>query len=652
MNVKILIYFLLLSFFVSCDSSNDADLDKLKKENLELKEALANNATIAKVDFTDTEMILTYSNGLKVSTSIPDVLRGENGESPRIGDNGNWWIGDTDTGVIAKANDGINPHIGDNGNWWVADTDTGVIASGADGIDGVGIKSISYDSETGLMTIILTNSTESKFVILNNNGSLSANIMKDLDGKYLVSKISMGDITFGEFEYNADNQLIKLTSYNADGYSMFKSLQIEKIYTNGLTSEIITKKYASEKIVRYTDVGYLDEYIVKEDKRTEEVLLTVDKGSEFFETESDGSLYCYQKGSYSDSAKIYYYDKYLVVVEKRLDNELLKKDDGSYDFYKRCSGVQCFYKIDGRYVKSFMYKIYNNCYPFNDNYSRVKSIKISDGIFNIYSKSNVNTTTFSQPVMVNGEYENYIMFTLDYKRTIDGVYEIGDLCSETFVTLEYDSDGILVKTFSKSQKDASPEMYTEYFYDSNNIAKTQVYISVDGNWEKKDTFILFNYNNSNLLSEFVRVDDKGVKTTISKIIYDQEGNPTELFRLLGDVYNDPYSNEIINPETGLYEYYEDFIIHKGGLYSFAKIEYNYKMKNFFGNTFSCIIPELTDLKYNNAISRVVISNSINAGNIEYSDFNDGGYPTTMSFIGGGSVGSYSGQLKVEYIKIQ
>lgn len=26
--------------------------------------------------------------------------------------------------------DGITPHIGDNGNWWVGDTDTGVSASG------------------------------------------------------------------------------------------------------------------------------------------------------------------------------------------------------------------------------------------------------------------------------------------------------------------------------------------------------------------------------------------------------------------------------------------------------------------------------------------------------------------------------------------
>lgn len=32
--------------------------------------------------------------------------------------------------------DGVTPHIGDNGNWWIGDTDTGVIAQGKDGVDG------------------------------------------------------------------------------------------------------------------------------------------------------------------------------------------------------------------------------------------------------------------------------------------------------------------------------------------------------------------------------------------------------------------------------------------------------------------------------------------------------------------------------------
>ena len=64
---------------------------------------------------------------------------GANGIAPHIGENGNWWIGDADTGVkAAGANgapgqDGANgaiPRIGENGNWWIGDTDTGIKAAG------------------------------------------------------------------------------------------------------------------------------------------------------------------------------------------------------------------------------------------------------------------------------------------------------------------------------------------------------------------------------------------------------------------------------------------------------------------------------------------------------------------------------------------
>lgn len=54
---------------------------------------------------------------------------GADGITPHIGANGNWFIGDTDTGVRAE---GITPHIGTNGNWFLGDTDTGVKAQGSD----------------------------------------------------------------------------------------------------------------------------------------------------------------------------------------------------------------------------------------------------------------------------------------------------------------------------------------------------------------------------------------------------------------------------------------------------------------------------------------------------------------------------------------
>lgn len=97
---------------------------------------------------------------------------GVDGVTPHIGDNGNWYLGDEDTGVAAKGvkgdtgpqgpkggdgakgdtgpqgpkgddgakgdtgpsgADGVTPHIGDNGNWYIGSTDTGKPSRGAAG---------------------------------------------------------------------------------------------------------------------------------------------------------------------------------------------------------------------------------------------------------------------------------------------------------------------------------------------------------------------------------------------------------------------------------------------------------------------------------------------------------------------------------------
>ena len=121
---------------------------------------LASAITVTSVGF-----LSSFSNGA-----------GKDGIVPIIGENGNWWIGDTDTGVSAigakgekgdtgakgetgdtgakgdkgdtgdkgesgsdasgVGADGIVPHIGENGNWWVGDIDTGIPAKGETGDKG------------------------------------------------------------------------------------------------------------------------------------------------------------------------------------------------------------------------------------------------------------------------------------------------------------------------------------------------------------------------------------------------------------------------------------------------------------------------------------------------------------------------------------
>ena len=86
-----------------------------------------------------------------------DGKDGANGITPTIGTNGNWYVGNTDTGKPSRGEtgpqgapgkngadgkpgatgaDGVTPHIGGNGNWYIGSTDTGKPSRGATGAKG------------------------------------------------------------------------------------------------------------------------------------------------------------------------------------------------------------------------------------------------------------------------------------------------------------------------------------------------------------------------------------------------------------------------------------------------------------------------------------------------------------------------------------
>ena len=72
-----------------------------------------------------------------------DGTNGVNGLTPFIGENGNWWIGEEDTGVKAEGVDGTTPtiEINDDGYWVINGEVTDVKAEGVDGTDGEDGKS-------------------------------------------------------------------------------------------------------------------------------------------------------------------------------------------------------------------------------------------------------------------------------------------------------------------------------------------------------------------------------------------------------------------------------------------------------------------------------------------------------------------------------
>lgn len=68
-----------------------------------------NNGTFAMVDAADVEM----PDGTRLSDK--DLSAGKDGNTPFIGDNGNWWIGETDTGVPARGKEGPQGPQGEPG---------------------------------------------------------------------------------------------------------------------------------------------------------------------------------------------------------------------------------------------------------------------------------------------------------------------------------------------------------------------------------------------------------------------------------------------------------------------------------------------------------------------------------------------------------
>jgi hypothetical protein len=55
-------------------------------------------------------------------------VRGLPGATPKVGENGNWFVDGIDTGTHAQGERGPVPNVGENGNWFVDGVDTGVLS--------------------------------------------------------------------------------------------------------------------------------------------------------------------------------------------------------------------------------------------------------------------------------------------------------------------------------------------------------------------------------------------------------------------------------------------------------------------------------------------------------------------------------------------
>ena len=203
--------------------------------------------------------VIDYSNGDKYSFTINNGKDGVDGITPEIGENGNWWIGTTDTGVKAQGDkgetgngiasinkesngsvdtytitytdgttyeliitnglNGTTPHIGTNGNWWIGDSDTTVPAQGDKGETGNGINYITKTSNglTDTYTIHFTNGESYSFDVTNAPSTLMVKVTFDAEGgvindsyTYLDLALVNGTTDVYECDFNAYNSIKEL----------------------------------------------------------------------------------------------------------------------------------------------------------------------------------------------------------------------------------------------------------------------------------------------------------------------------------------------------------------------------------------------------------------------------------------------------------
>ena len=87
------------------------------------------------------EWVITYTDNTTTTLTVPKGTDGKDGIDGKDG---------------ADGKDGLTPHIGENGNWWIGDEDTGVKATGTDGTNGVGLAGMAIN-EKGEIIVTLDN---------------------------------------------------------------------------------------------------------------------------------------------------------------------------------------------------------------------------------------------------------------------------------------------------------------------------------------------------------------------------------------------------------------------------------------------------------------------------------------------------------------
>ena len=169
-------------------------------------------------------------------------LRGSNGKTPFIGENGNWWIGETDTGVKAAGTDGIKGEKGDQGEKGEKGDKGDTGAQGEKGDAGQnGACSGYFYAETRIPRVFL------------NDGNAALRVYEKVNSGDLIStyldKITLKKGHVYSVTISGSLQVVSNESNNSGNYS----IQMTDGYNNDLCREVTRIKRDGEKIAQTND---------------------------------------------------------------------------------------------------------------------------------------------------------------------------------------------------------------------------------------------------------------------------------------------------------------------------------------------------------------------------------------------------------------
>ncbi|ARS36943.1 hypothetical protein CA264_16750 [Pontibacter actiniarum] len=419
-----------LALFASCSKDNE-DTQKLESEL-----AAEKSKTVVDIKKEGEQLIIVYSNGTTASVPYTEAIKGSIG--------------------------------------------------GQNGQDGVGIESITYNPETAVLAITLTNGEVTEFKISGAGADWTAVLVGDSNGSLFISEVLLGSVPVIRAEYNDSYQLTYLESNQAVDMQTRKAFDLTKSYANGTLDKYVQREYALSGKVNYTSESAGGEYV--------STVSFLQYRDSFIESNGDGSYsyYYYEGSTHNGNGQVVY----------------------NYRKYGKCILV-----------------------PAGEpEYSRYEiSRKKSDTEFELYN--NFRSTS------------EYSLFTISEIITINSNTSAGSVVSTKVVDVDTDAQGRVTKAYEASSEGGVATKYSSYEYNAAGLVKTTKTYSknAQGAWVATGAFETYNYNASNRLISTVRTLADGTTREVQKASYDKNGNPTEIWAWQPAVRDYRWET---NPETG------------------------------------------------------------------------------------------------------